>query len=266
MAKVRSGETDINSYTLKGTKNIIRDPTKPQYVACVEKFEKDSSNKVNVHVRWYIRPEEAIGGRRDFHGANELFLSDHYDVVSAGAIKGKCVVHPFDNYTKLENPDFMQETPFNLCRYHPACVGLTIEEAKTLDYFLCSDCSSNTKEEVDESTLTYEEHNGKSKEPTQVPTIMNPNLEIMEEMCGHENQAPDCSTQNSFNNTETQVNSSKRVINVLNNMDGLESGSTLWCQALYLLEDPTRREIFLEIKDDASRLAWIKFRCNIKAN
>ncbi|XP_019425017.1 PREDICTED: chromatin remodeling protein EBS-like [Lupinus angustifolius] len=114
MAKLRSGETDINSYRIKGTENIIRvgdcvlirpsDARKPKYVACVEKFEKDNNNNVNVHVRWYYRPEEAFGGRRIFHGANELFLTDHYDVKSADVIEGKCVVHPFNDYTKIDNP------------------------------------------------------------------------------------------------------------------------------------------------------------------
>ncbi|CAL0310178.1 unnamed protein product [Lupinus luteus] len=80
------------------------DRRKPQYVACVEKFEKDSSNNVNVHVRLYYRPEEAAGGRREFHGANELFLSDHYDVQSADAIERKCVVHSINNYIRLQNP------------------------------------------------------------------------------------------------------------------------------------------------------------------
>ena len=56
-----------------------------------------------VKVRWYYRPEEAIGGRRPFHGAKELFLSDHYDIQSAHTIEGKCIVHSFKNYTKLEN-------------------------------------------------------------------------------------------------------------------------------------------------------------------
>ena len=28
-------------------------------------------------------------------------------------------------------------------RYHPACVGMTIEEAKKLDRFMCSECSSD---------------------------------------------------------------------------------------------------------------------------
>ncbi|GLT72667.1 hypothetical protein SLA2020_445770 [Shorea laevis] len=63
----------------------------------------DGRNNVKVRVRWYYRPEESIGGRRQFHGAKELFLSDHFDVQSAHTIEGKCTVHSFKNYTKLEN-------------------------------------------------------------------------------------------------------------------------------------------------------------------
>lgn len=79
------------------------DSDKPPYVARVEKIEADHRNNVKVRVRWYYRPEESIGGRRQFHGAKELFLSDHYDVQSAHTIEGKCIVHTFKNYTKLEN-------------------------------------------------------------------------------------------------------------------------------------------------------------------
>ena len=55
--------------------------------------------------------EESIGGRRQFHGAKELFLSDHYDVQSAHTIEGKCIVHSFKNYTKLENVGYMRTKP-----------------------------------------------------------------------------------------------------------------------------------------------------------
>ena len=79
------------------------DSDKPPYVARVEKIEVDNRNNLKVHVRWYYRPEESIGGRRPFHGAKELFLSDHYDIQSAHTIEGKCTVHSFKNYTKLEN-------------------------------------------------------------------------------------------------------------------------------------------------------------------
>lgn len=79
------------------------DTGKAPYVARIEKIEVDGRNNVKVRVRWYYRPEESIGGRRQFHGAKELFLSDHYDVQSAHTIEGKCTVHSFKNYTKLEN-------------------------------------------------------------------------------------------------------------------------------------------------------------------
>lgn len=79
------------------------DTGKPPYVARIEKIEADNRGNAKVRVRWYYRPEESIGGRRQFHGAKELFLSDHYDVQSAHTIEGKCTVYSFKSYTKLEN-------------------------------------------------------------------------------------------------------------------------------------------------------------------
>ncbi|KAJ4849001.1 hypothetical protein Tsubulata_041280 [Turnera subulata] len=189
MAKTKPGKKDLDSYTIKGTNKVVRpgdcvlmrpsDSDKPPYVARVEKIEADHRNNVKVRVRWYYRPEESIGGRRQFHGAKELFLSDHFDVQSAHTIEGKCTVHSFKNYTKLENvgaedyfcrfeykaatggftPDRVAvyckcEMPYNPddlmvqcegCKdwFHPSCMGMTIEEAKKLDHFLCSDCSSD---------------------------------------------------------------------------------------------------------------------------
>jgi hypothetical protein len=80
-----------------------QEPNKPPYVARVEKMWADGRNNVKVEVRWYYRPEESIGGRRQFHGAKEVFLSDHIDTQSADTIEGLCNVHSFKNYTKLEN-------------------------------------------------------------------------------------------------------------------------------------------------------------------
>ena len=76
---------------------------KPPYVARVEKMWLDGRNNVKVEVRWYYRPEESIGGRRQFHGSKEVFLSDHVDTQSADTIEGKCTIHTFKSYTKLEN-------------------------------------------------------------------------------------------------------------------------------------------------------------------
>ncbi|MBA0748177.1 hypothetical protein Gogos_005025 [Gossypium gossypioides] len=187
--KLKAGKKDLHSYTIRGTNKIVRvgdcvlmrpsDIGKPPYVARVEKIESDNRNNVKVRVRWYYRPEESLGGRRQFHGAKELFLSDHYDVQSAQTVEGKCIVHSFKNYTKLENvgaedyycrfeykaatgaftPDRVAvyckcEMPYNPddlmvqcegCKdwYHPACVGMTIEEAKMLEHFVCFECSED---------------------------------------------------------------------------------------------------------------------------
>ena len=73
------------------------------YVARVESMETDGRGSVRVKVRWYYRPEEAKGGRRQFHGAKELFRSDHIDKQSAHTIEEKCIVHSFKDYTKLTN-------------------------------------------------------------------------------------------------------------------------------------------------------------------
>ncbi|KAJ6804106.1 chromatin remodeling protein EBS-like [Iris pallida] len=190
MAKTKQGggKKDVDSYTIKGTNKIVRagecvlmrpsDSNNPPYVARVERIESDHRSSVVVRVRWYYRPEDSLGGRRQFHGAKELFLSDHYDVQSAHTIEGKCVVHSFKSYTKLGSvgagdyfcrfdykaatggftPDRVAvyckcEMPYNPddlmvqcegCKdwFHPSCMDMTIEQAKKLDQFLCADCSS----------------------------------------------------------------------------------------------------------------------------
>ncbi|KAI7988531.1 Chromatin remodeling protein EBS [Camellia lanceoleosa] len=95
-------------------------------------------------------------------------------MLSAHTIEGKCLVHSFKNYTKLENVgtedyycrfEYKVRSAFTLtvllqyCKcempYNPydlmvqcegariACVNMTIEQAKMLDHFMCSDCSSD---------------------------------------------------------------------------------------------------------------------------
>ncbi|PIN21324.1 hypothetical protein CDL12_05960 [Handroanthus impetiginosus] len=185
MGKIRHGKRDVDSYIIRGTNKVVKagdcvlmrpsEKNSAPYVARVEKIEADTLNNVIVQVRWYYRPEETVGGRRQFHGAKELFLSDHYDVQSADTIEGKCTIHSFSNYTRLENvmpEDYYSrfiykpatgafaahtvlvyckcEMPYNPddlmiqcdeCKnwYHPDCVDLTVQQAKQLDCFICSE-------------------------------------------------------------------------------------------------------------------------------
>ncbi|PQM38033.1 chromatin remodeling protein EBS-like isoform X2 [Prunus yedoensis var. nudiflora] len=171
MAKTKPGKKDLDSYTIKGTTKVVRtgdcvlmrpsDSDKPPYVARVEKIEADHRNNVKVRVRWYYRPE--IHRR-----AKTVPWSQG---ASAHTIEGKCTVHSFKNYTKLENvgaedyfcrfeykastggftPDRVAvyckcEMPYNPddlmvqcegCKdwFHPSCMGMTIEDAKKLEHF-----------------------------------------------------------------------------------------------------------------------------------
>ncbi|KAK6123920.1 hypothetical protein DH2020_042339 [Rehmannia glutinosa] len=210
MEKTRPGKGEVDSYTIRGTNKVVKagdcvlmrpsESNSAPYVARVEKIEVDNRNNVNVRVRWYYRPEESVGGRRQFHGAKELFLSDHYDIQSAHTIEGKCTVHTFKNYTRLGNvkpedyycrfeykpasgaflPDRVAvyckcELPYNPddlmiqceeCKdwYHPACVDMTIEQAKQLDRFVCSEHTSEEDGQKPLNTpLNIPPANGKAK-------------------------------------------------------------------------------------------------------
>ncbi|KAM0012835.1 putative BAH domain-containing protein [Helianthus debilis subsp. tardiflorus] len=127
MAKTRTTRKTLDSYTIKSTNKIIKPgdcvlmrpahSSKPSYVAKVEKIESDArGGNVKVLARWYYRPEESIGGRRQFHGSKEVFLSDHRDFQSADTIEGKCTVHSFKSYTKLDavgNDDYFCRFEYN---------------------------------------------------------------------------------------------------------------------------------------------------------
>jgi hypothetical protein len=191
MTKAKSAKKVLDSFLVKGTDKSVRvgdtvlmraeDSEKPPYVAKIEKIEADSRNNIKLRVRWYYRPEESKCGRRPFHGARELFLSDHYDIQSADTIEGTCTVHTFRNYIKLETVraedffcrfeyqaatgDFTPDrvavyctcglpyNPDNLmiqceaCKdwFHGHCVNLSTEQVITTEKYMCTGCS-NTPE------------------------------------------------------------------------------------------------------------------------
>jgi hypothetical protein len=68
-------------------------------VVKIERIEADGQEaNIKVHVRWYYRAEEYIGGWGQFHGSEEVFLSDHYDMQSADTIEGNIFsAHSFHN-------------------------------------------------------------------------------------------------------------------------------------------------------------------------
>ncbi|CAL1353610.1 unnamed protein product [Linum trigynum] len=201
MGKPKTPRRSLDSYSVKHINKTVKpgdcvmmrpaDNSTSSYVAKIERIESDSRGaNVKVHVRWYYRPEESIGGRRQFHGSKEVFLSDHRDIQSADSIEGKCTVHSFKSYGKLEsvgdedffcrfeynsitgafNPDRVAvyckcEMPYNpddlmvQCEgcsdwFHPACIEMTAEEAKRLDHFYCETCSSQVQKKLQNSHAT----------------------------------------------------------------------------------------------------------------
>eukprot|EP00271_Cylindrocystis_brebissonii_P011957 TRINITY_DN29992_c0_g1_i1.p1 TRINITY_DN29992_c0_g1~~TRINITY_DN29992_c0_g1_i1.p1 ORF type:complete len:238 (-),score=26.52 TRINITY_DN29992_c0_g1_i1:949-1662(-) len=157
------------------------EPATPQYIARIERIESDAHERISLRCRWYYRPEESLGGRRQFHGSKELFLSDHFDSCSPDAVEGFCSVLPFKEYTRLDkvgeedffcrfeykassgtfSPDRVAvyckcEMPYNPddlmiqcehCKdwFHPNCVKLTKEQIRKMAGYTCSDCQTATQ-------------------------------------------------------------------------------------------------------------------------
>nr|GMC78660.1 chromatin remodeling protein EBS-like [Ipomoea batatas]GMC83699.1 chromatin remodeling protein EBS-like [Ipomoea batatas]GMC87900.1 chromatin remodeling protein EBS-like [Ipomoea batatas] len=171
MAKSRHGRRELHSYTIRGMYTMNRtvragdavfmrapETEKDPYVAIIQKIEADNRNNVNVHVRWYYRPEETKRGRQRFHGIRELMLSDHYDVQSAETIERKVTVHTFKEYTELKfiSPTdlywrFEYNAKTGACKpgrvevFHPRCLGMSNGEANKLDTYVCENCESGKR-------------------------------------------------------------------------------------------------------------------------
>lgn len=56
-----------------------------------------------IRVAYYYRPEDTVHKRKPFLGKKELFESNHLDWVKTDTVLGKCIVHSFDDYTKLDH-------------------------------------------------------------------------------------------------------------------------------------------------------------------
>jgi hypothetical protein len=50
--------------------------------------KRNAGDDHTINVTWYYRPEEALG-RKAFHGAQELFRSDHEDVIHGSTVEHK---------------------------------------------------------------------------------------------------------------------------------------------------------------------------------
>ncbi|KAG2433067.1 hypothetical protein HYH02_012771 [Chlamydomonas schloesseri] len=158
---------------------INPDASAPAYIARIRKLIQigPEPEQVELEVTWFYRPEEAIGGRKAFHGEAEVFDSDHQDKAPLAAILGRCNVHSVTRYEALDRRDendffcrftykprtkqfepdrvpvyCMCEMPYNPDRpmincdtcdewYHPSCLGLG-QQVLQQDNFVCPTCAT----------------------------------------------------------------------------------------------------------------------------
>jgi len=57
-----------------------------------------------------------------------------------------------------------------------------------------------------------------------------------------------------------------QIINRMVENQILEKCSNFWCYAIHVLEDAVKREIFLNMDDDDSRLKWLQYLHRMKGN
>mmetsp|Transcript_19233 Transcript_19233/g.33173 ORF Transcript_19233/g.33173 Transcript_19233/m.33173 type:complete len:204 (-) Transcript_19233:872-1483(-) len=65
-------------------------------------YLSNSKDDIELTVAWYYRPEEAVGGRKVFHGEREIFSSDHTDQVHRNTVVAKCYCHTLPEYEALK--------------------------------------------------------------------------------------------------------------------------------------------------------------------
>lgn len=172
----------FNNNALSVGDSVMVNPDTPEglpYIAWVKDIVegRGEDGEAALQVVWYYRPEEAIGGRKAFHGAKELFLSDHSDVCSVATVIGRCRVLTLKEYQALPrvgdndyysrftyrpasrefSPDRVPvfckcEQPYNPDRfmamcdgceewYHPECVGTSQKVMQSEDW-RCPDCQA----------------------------------------------------------------------------------------------------------------------------
>ncbi|KAJ8437650.1 hypothetical protein Cgig2_028588 [Carnegiea gigantea] len=74
---------------------------------------------------------------------------------------------------------------------------------------------------------------------------------------------------NRMNKQASSMSTIAMAIQIINRMVDnqiLEKGSDFWCYANHVLEDAVKREIFLNIDDDDSRLKWLQYLHRMKDN
>jgi len=105
---------DKHKYSVKDT-ILAYSGTKSPFIGEIVKIEgnPDDSQNTMVTLKWFYRPEEIHGGRRDYQRKYELLRSDHTDQIRVKSVRGPCKIVSFEDYRKLTtNPDEEEEIIF----------------------------------------------------------------------------------------------------------------------------------------------------------
>lgn len=154
---------------------LVRGSDSPlPYIGKIKEITMGNNRMEKCQLAWFYRPEEAEGGRKQFHGEKELFRSEHVDWVAANTITDSCRVHSLKAYqllkevnlndfytrftyqpaTKEFKPDRVPvyckcEMPYNpdqfmvMCIqceewYHPQCLDINLEDIQnSAEDFIC---------------------------------------------------------------------------------------------------------------------------------
>mmetsp|Transcript_15164 Transcript_15164/g.38468 ORF Transcript_15164/g.38468 Transcript_15164/m.38468 type:complete len:195 (+) Transcript_15164:215-799(+) len=132
--------------------------------------------------QWWYRPEDVTGGRQGWHGLKEVFRSNLKDWNNIECVEGLARVHSLEEYERLPEvnrsdffsrltynpgkgtykPDLISvfcvcEQPYNPdkamieCKscfdwFHLTCIGLSAEEAASIDAYTCKQCRKKSAE------------------------------------------------------------------------------------------------------------------------
>ncbi|KAF1840395.1 uncharacterized protein K460DRAFT_207565 [Cucurbitaria berberidis CBS 394.84] len=77
----------------------------PQWFAYILEVRGGDAAHVFLRVYWAYRPQDLPGGRQSHHGANELIVSNHMDIIDALSVDGIAQVAYWDEDVENEWPD-----------------------------------------------------------------------------------------------------------------------------------------------------------------
>ena len=77
---------------------VMSDPgsTEQDWVAVVKDIRARNASAVFLLAQWFYRPEELPGGRKDYHGRDELVWSNYEDIIPVGSCNGHAIVTEWD--------------------------------------------------------------------------------------------------------------------------------------------------------------------------